>query len=449
MLTEVGPADERADDIERVFSEFLERLARGERLSMSQLCSQYPGYAAQLRERYDSWRSEARKELSRVLPDDSVQLTACSEDDPAWAPLLDRLKSRGSAIDRYRFDGELARGAWGILHKVYDPDARRPLALKLALDRGPSATRLLEEAQITAQLDHPSIVPIHEIGVDDRGRPYFTMKLVAGEDLRQVFDAVKRSERLWCRTRALLVLSKVCEAMIYAHGKGVVHRDLKPENIRVGSCGEVYVLDWGMARILCEPETTLPPTKRKATEREGLVFTDRHIGFGTPGAALMTSDGFFIGTPAYMAPEQVDAEYSAVGPVSDVYAVGAMLYELLTGEVPYCDHGRRLSPGRILEAVRSGPPTPIKELAPHVPDTLVTICERAMARQPDMRTASMRALGNEILAYLEKGVGFAESRGVLGACSQSSARKRRFLGTLALIVIVAAAITAVILGIES
>src|SRR5262249_40564721 len=141
-------------------------------------------------------------------------------------------------------------------------DLRRRLAMKVALGSGGAETegsmatspmvvaRFLEEAQVTGQLDHPGIVPVHELGIDSQGRLYFTMKLVEGRDLRHVFELVFSGKEGWSVTRALGVLQKACEAVAYAHRKGVIHRDLKPANVMVGSFGEVYVMDWGLARVL-------------------------------------------------------------------------------------------------------------------------------------------------------------------------------------------------------
>src|SRR5262249_42483401 len=128
--------------------------------------------------------------------------------------------------------------------------------------------RFLEEAQVTGQLDHPGIVPVHELGIDSQGRLYFTMKLVEGRDLRHVFELVFSGKEGWSVTRALGVLQKACEAVAYAHRKGVIHRDLKPANVMVGSFGEVYVMDWGLARVLGRKDAH-----------------DLHVADGAPGEA--------------------------------------------------------------------------------------------------------------------------------------------------------------------
>lgn len=394
-----------ATDCDRIFSEFTRRLARGERLSIHELCTQYPSYSCGLRERYAKWREEQRTAAMRDLPQDSVGVACCGRDDPAWREFVAALRARGSAFERFRIDGEIAVGPNATLYRVFDPDTRRHLALKLAkCCEGASLGRFLEEAQITAQLQHPSIVPVHEIGVDPTGRPYFTMLLLDGDDLRTVFERVKKHEQGWTPFRALLVLVKVCEAMAYAHARGVIHRDLRPANVIVGNEGDVFVVEWGRARLLAEPETLLPPPRARPDGEsvESVTFTQRHKGVGTPDSPLLSSDGLIGGSPAYMAPEQLEGDFAKIGPATDVYAVGAMLYELLTGEVPYCDHGTRLSPARILEGVILGPPTPVRDLAPRAPAALAAICEKAMARTPGERTPSMRAFADELIAAFDR-----------------------------------------------
>jgi serine/threonine protein kinase len=202
--------------------------------------------------------------------------------------------------------------------------------------------RFLEEAQITGQLDHPGIVPVHELGLDSTGRVFFTMKLVKGRDLKSIFELVFTGREDWNETRALTVLLKVCEALAYAHKKGVIHRDLKPANVMVGAFGEVYVMDWGLARVLGREDThdlRLQPepgasslrTERKEEREEA------------PDSPLFTMDGDVVGTPCYMPPEQARGEVERLGPRADVYAIGAMLYHLLARQMPYTSPGARIS----------------------------------------------------------------------------------------------------------
>ena len=154
----------------------------------------------------------------------------------------------------------------GTILRVWDGDLRRNLAMKVMHGRGVGSSspgegaggavdqerlgRFLEEAQITGQLDHPGVVPVHDLGIDSKGRCYFTMRFVRGRELKEVFDLAREHKEGWTRTKVLGAILKVCEAMAYAHSKGVVHRDLKPANVMVGRFGETYVMDWGLARVL-------------------------------------------------------------------------------------------------------------------------------------------------------------------------------------------------------
>jgi len=181
--------------------------------------------------------------------------------------LIAGLASSGAHGSRYKLEEEVGRGAMGAVYRVVDTRLDRRLALKLVLAQsedvragrlsGNAARRLkrfLNEARITSQLDHPGIVPVHEVGLDEEGRAFFTMKLVKGRTLAEVFERHARKDPEWNHARVLSILERVCEAMAFAHERRVIHRDLKPANVMVGDFGEVYVLDWGLARRLDKPD---------------------------------------------------------------------------------------------------------------------------------------------------------------------------------------------------
>ena len=336
--------------------------------------------------------------------------------------VLSRLESRGSLATRYRLDGEIARGGMGAILEVWDEDLRRHLAMKVALSSEGEGSlskpenldarvlaRFLEEAQVTGQLDHPGIVPVHELGLDQNGNLYFTMPLVRGRDLEAIFALVAKDEEGWSTTRALGVLLKACEAMAYAHDKGVIHRDLKPANVMVGRFGEVYVMDWGLARVRGHEDRHDCRIARaegeSAAPDENLVAIDpRADATGESNAALYTMDGDVIGTPAYMALEQARGELDSLDKRTDVYSLGAMLYRLLTGTTPYVplDEGRNAL--EILTELLLGPPRPIEELSPETPLELVAVCEKAMARAPGERYADMSEFAEDLRAFLENRV---------------------------------------------
>lgn len=229
--------------------------------------------------------------------------------------ILARLGERQGTFGRYHLKGEVARGGQGVVVRVWDTDLRRHLAMKVIIGRDESSSddevastnaralmRFLDEAQITCQLDHPGIVPVHELGVDSTGRAYFTMKLVKGRTLKEVFDEYSRGEGEWTQTRLLGVLLKVCESMSYAHAKGVIHRDLKPSNIMVGKFGEAYVMDWGLAHVLGQKDRKDIRIK-PSVEQSAELHTERRSALSdTPDSPLLTMDGDVVGTPSFMSP---------------------------------------------------------------------------------------------------------------------------------------------------
>ncbi len=224
-----------------------------------------------------------------------------------------------------RFDGlsELGRGGLGVVLSARDRDIGRRVAIKqLRPDRrSPAALlRFAEEVRTVGTLDHPNIVPIHDVGVDAEGSPYFVMKHVDGVTLQEVLDQLRaanpEAHGHWTFTRRIEVFRKVLEAVGFAHDRGVVHRDIKPENIMIGSHGEVHVLDWGIA------------------QRRGVPDLPAGEGDEAPARVTQTRAGAIIGTPAYMSPEQSRGE--PIDTRSDIYSLGVVLHELL-GLTHYLD----------------------------------------------------------------------------------------------------------------
>ncbi len=333
--------------------------------------------------------------------------------------VLARLSAQDPSFSRYEHRQEIARGGMGAIQEVWDTELRRTLAMKVVLggrvEPGSSQSseevaerrlsRFLEEAQITGQLDHPGIVPVHDIGIDETGRVYFTMQLIDGHDLRKVFELARLERREWNLRRVISVFVRVCEAMAYAHAKGVVHRDLKPANIMVGAFGEAYVMDWGLAKVIGSEAEARAPGKGGA-RKSHKVLTDRSDSDTGSSSSLKTLDGDVVGTPAYMAPEQARGKLDEVGVHSDTYAMGAMLYHLLCGHAPYEPLGEKVPAHTILDAVRKAPPWPLRQVEPDVDGELAAICEKAMAREPSLRYESMMALGEDLRAWVEgRGVG--------------------------------------------
>jgi tetratricopeptide (TPR) repeat protein len=240
--------------------------------------------------------------------------------------------------NRYQLQGEIARGGMGAVLRGRDVDLGRDLAFKVLLEkhaqRPEVARRFLEEAQVGAQLQHPGVVPVYDIGRFGE-RPFFTMKLVKGQTLAALLG--ERADPPQDRPRFLAIALQVAQALAYAHAKGVIHRDLKPANIMVGAFGEVQVMDWGLAKVLQEggaDDEGRTSRERQRPEDASLIRTARSTGSaGTFGT--QTEAGSLLGTPAYMPPEQANGDVALLDRRADVFGLGAILCEILTGKPPY------------------------------------------------------------------------------------------------------------------
>jgi serine/threonine-protein kinase len=236
--------------------------------------------------------------------------------------------ARALVAGRYRLLGEIARGGMGAVFKGYDADLGRDLAIKVLLRKHEGdhdvRHRFIDEAQIGGQLQHPGIVPVYELGIFQGRRPYFAMKLVQGRTLAVLL--AERPDPAHDPPRFLQVFEQVCQTMAYAHARGVVHRDLKPSNVMVGSFGEVQVLDWGLAKVLARRGAADDVAAAQRDDRETVIAAVRSGSEGDRSRA-----GSVVGTPAYMAPEQARGEGDRLDERADVFALGSILCEILTG----------------------------------------------------------------------------------------------------------------------
>jgi serine/threonine protein kinase len=300
---------------------------------------------------------------------------------------LDRLRDGVDAPDltgtRYRLLGKLGQGGMGGVYRVEDSALGRQVALKVlnSIDAGSEiAARLIREAKVIAQLEHPGIVPVHDVGTLPDGRVFYTMKLVQGKRLDEFAG---ESSSLPDRLR---LFQKICDAVSFAHAHGVLHRDLKPENIMVGPFGEVLVMDWGLSKALertepspCQPARSELPVSEPGSARQGGP----------------TAHGTVLGTPGYMAPEQARGDISLLDERADVFALGAIL-KFLLNPYPSAAGGSEITPGPSTRDNQAGRPDEGRH-----PKALRAICRKAMSAEPYLRYSTATELGRDIASYLD------------------------------------------------
>jgi eukaryotic-like serine/threonine-protein kinase len=278
------------------------------------------------------------------------QSEAATADQSALEPGPSAVDARPET-GRYDFLEEIARGGMGVIVRGWDNQLRRELAFKILHAHlntsAPAVRRFQDEARILGQLQHPGVVPVHEVGTLLDGRPYFAMKLVRGRTLSEL----PRQRAQGDVPRVLKIFEQICQTLAYAHAHQVIHRDLKPANIMVGAFGEVQVMDWGLAKVLTNEGATL----EEAVEDDPLA-TITQMGSAATGAAdTHTQAGSVLGTLGYMPPEQARGQIAQIDRRSDVFGLGSLLCEVLTGAPPYAakksrgaarpGHGRRPGAG--------------------------------------------------------------------------------------------------------
>jgi eukaryotic-like serine/threonine-protein kinase len=336
-----------------------------------------------------------RESLARICDPDieatlaHVGLASSRDDDDSDRTPSFSVGSVTTDGQRFRVIRPHAKGGLGAVFVARDGELNREVALKQILDQHAddptSRARFLNEAEITGGLEHPGIVPVYGLGTYAGGRPFYAMRFIRGDSLKEAIagfhgdETAKgdRSARSLALRKLLRRFTDVCNAIDYAHGRGVLHRDLKPGNIIVGKHGETLVVDWGLA---------------KATGLADPAQAERALVPASASGSAETLPGSALGTPAYMSPEQAAGDLDRIGPGSDVYSLGATLYCLLTGKPPF--DGDDI--GQLLRAVQKGDFAPPRKIDATIDRTLEAICKKAMATTTDDRYPSPRALAEDI-----------------------------------------------------
>ena len=312
---------------------------------------------------------------------------------------------------RYEHGPLLGTGGMGEVRVCGDLRIGRRVAKKTLhadTDTPMARARFLREARVQGQLEHPSIVPVYDLDLDEEGRPFFTMKRVRGDTLERILEHLRRKDeafvKRYAERRLLAAFVQVCLTIDYAHTRGVLHRDLKPGNVMLGDFGEVYILDWGLAKIVGENvprESHLPEPSGKTNEDGRVALKMGQAPRGGPEGlssddAALTAEGALLGTPAYMAPEQIIG-HDTVDARADVFALGAILFEILT--LSRLRTATRID--ELMKAALMGVPTHPNERVSTVAPELDALCARALEQAPEERLATARELAEGIGRYLD------------------------------------------------
>ena len=406
-MNESAPKRPNDPRLEAALEDYFNRLDRNESVDRDSFLAEHRQIAAELRQ-FIATEDELRKLAAESRGDISQESTG-SFSEHAGETLPPRpLDSAGSTkpgelsgnFGRYRILRSLGQGAMGTVYLAEDTQLRRQIALKTPQFAGEAQRELLErfyrEARAAATLRHPCICPVYDVG-DIDGKHYITMAYIEGRPLSDfVNPAVPQTA-----AQILIVVGKIAQALQEAHDHGIVHRDLKPANIMIDRRGEPVIMDFGLARQAQQPD-------------------DLHL----------TQTGVIMGSPAYMSPEQVEADPEKIGPAADQYSLGVILYELLTGRVPF-----RGSLASVMGQIVSQAPTPPRELCPGLDPRIDAVCLKMMAKNPAERFPSLSAVSQELAAIVRnsvakpaptQGAGKGRARWLMAAVAPSPCSRRSF-----------------------
>ncbi len=407
-----------ADDdseVVRILDAYLSGIEAGQPADPEKLLADHPALASQLRaylkmmqlagRMADDPNAEPERAGSSLWttlnfgsdPPPHVHLLQLSDEhEPLVMPRSAEMPDTdGGSVGRYQLQGEIARGGMGAIIRGRDVDLGRELAIKVLLESHQGdpqvIRRFVEEAQIGGQLQHPGIVPVYELGTFPDRRPYFAMKLVKGRTLAALLH--DRAGPMADLPRFLGIFEQVCQTMAYAHARGVIHRDLKPSNVMVGAFGEVQVMDWGLAKVL--PQGGIADELAANPDHETVIATVRS---GSAGSGSESQAGSVLGTPAYMAPEQARGEVERIDERADVFGLGAILCEILTGRPPFAGSTReqiraQASRGDLTEALS-------RLDASGADNELVAVAKACLAAEAERRPRNAGVVVERVTSYL-------------------------------------------------
>lgn len=414
-----------------------------------QLLNNNPGLRPELEEEERKW-PDVKELLRWMLPSSSggegcslllqtiqSSMNGSSKEAGEAGPAEEVMRAveQSDLSDRYQVLKTLHRTRQSLLFLVYDGKLARKSVMKVLLDTQASAdlgpfeglldtdsmvsgqdrARLLKEALVTSQLEHPAIVPVYDVGVDVDGRLCFVMKLIEGQTFGEIIPRVHDPADDWTLNRAVGVLRRICEALAYAHSRNVMHRDIKPHNFMVGRFGEAILMDWGLHLSLKEHDESDPNEDGEggldglgesgppAEARDDMgADGDTELDPTSPLASWALSNRFGpAGTPIYMSPEQARGHRDRLGPASDIYSLGVVLYHLILGKPPYLEVGMTETVPSIMRKVATRAPDALGQVCPSAPAELIAICERAMEREVEQRYGSAEEFGDALAEYLE------------------------------------------------